>query len=43
MIGDLTDSPEPMEIKLFSPDPELLKDWGPKVAEKVKKIKAWWM
>jgi multidrug efflux pump subunit AcrB len=28
-----------MEIKLFSPDPELLKDWGPKIAEKVKKIK----
>jgi CzcA family heavy metal efflux pump len=39
MIGDLTDSPEPMEIKLFSPDPNLLKDWGPKVAERVKKIK----
>ncbi len=39
MIGDLTDSPEPMEIKLFSPDPNLLKDWGPKIAEKVKKIK----
>ncbi len=39
MIGDLTDSPEPMEIKLFSQDPNLLKDWGPKVAEKVKKIK----
>ncbi len=39
MIGDLTNSPEPMEIKLFSPDPELLKDWGPKIAEKIKKIK----
>jgi len=39
MIGDLTDSPEPMEIKLFSPDPNLLKNWGPKVAERVKKIK----
>jgi CzcA family heavy metal efflux pump len=39
MIGDLTDSPEPMEIKLFSPDPKLLKDWGPKIAERVKKIK----
>ena len=39
MIGDLTDSPEPMEIKLFSPDPNLLKDWGPKIADKVKKIK----
>ncbi|HLK22388.1 MAG TPA: efflux RND transporter permease subunit [Bryobacteraceae bacterium] len=39
MIGDLTDSPEPMEIKLFSPDPNLLKDWGPKIAEKIKKVK----
>jgi CzcA family heavy metal efflux pump len=39
MIGDLTSSPEPMEIKLFSPDPDLLKTWGPKIAENVKKIK----
>ncbi len=38
MIGDLTGSPEPMEIKLFSQDPALLKVWGPKVANKVKKI-----
>jgi len=37
-IGDLTSSPEPMEIKLFSPDPDLLKKWGPKVAEQVKKV-----
>jgi len=37
-IGDLTSSPEPMEIKLFSPDPALLKKWGPKIAERVKKI-----
>jgi CzcA family heavy metal efflux pump len=39
MIGDLTSSPEPIEIKLFSPDPELLKKWGPKVADRIKKIK----
>jgi len=39
MIGDLTDSPEPMEIKLFSQDAELLKEWGPKIGEKVKKVK----
>ena len=39
MIGDLTDSPEPMEIKLFSQDPKLLAEWAPKVADKVKKIK----
>jgi CzcA family heavy metal efflux pump len=38
MIGDLTGSPEPMEIKLFSQDPALLKTWAPKVAAKVKKI-----
>jgi multidrug efflux pump subunit AcrB len=39
MIGDLTDSPEPMEIKLFSQDPDLLKQWAPKVSDQVKKIK----
>jgi len=39
MIGDLTSSPEPIQIKLFSPDPELLKKWAPKIAEKIKKIK----
>ncbi len=38
-IGDLTSSPEPIEIKLFSPDLELLKKWAPKVADKIKKIK----
>jgi CzcA family heavy metal efflux pump len=37
-IGDLTSSPEPMEIKLFSPDPVLLAKWGPKVADTVKKV-----
>jgi CzcA family heavy metal efflux pump len=39
MIGDLTSSPEPIEIKLFSPDPALLKQWAPKVAAKIKAIK----
>ena len=38
-IGDLTSSPEPIEIKLFSDNPALLKTWGPKIAEKIKKIK----
>jgi CzcA family heavy metal efflux pump len=38
MIGDLAGSPEPIEIKLFSPDPDLLKTWGPKVADKIKTI-----
>jgi CzcA family heavy metal efflux pump len=39
MIGDLTSSPEPVEIKLFSPDQPLLSEWAPKVAEAIKKIK----
>ena len=29
MIGDLTSAPEPVEIKLFSPDPALLREWAP--------------
>jgi CzcA family heavy metal efflux pump len=37
MIGDLTSSPEPIEIKLFSQDPDLLKKWAPKIGEKLKK------
>jgi CzcA family heavy metal efflux pump len=38
MIGDLTSAPEPVAIKLFSPDPELLQAWAPKVADTIKKI-----
>jgi multidrug efflux pump subunit AcrB len=38
-IGDLTSSPEPIEIKLFSPDLTALKKWAPKVADRLKKIK----
>ena len=38
MIGDLTSSPEPIEIKLFSQDPALLKVWGPKIGDRIKKI-----
>jgi CzcA family heavy metal efflux pump len=38
MIGDLSSSPEPIEIKLFSPDPKLLEKWGPKIAERIKKV-----
>jgi multidrug efflux pump subunit AcrB len=38
MIGDLQGSPEPIEIKLFSPDPALLAEWGPKVGDRIKKI-----
>ena len=38
MIGDLTSAPEPVEIKLFSEDVGLLRDWGPRVAEAIGKI-----
>jgi multidrug efflux pump subunit AcrB len=36
MIGDLTSAPEPIQIKLFSPDPHLLAEWAPKVADAIK-------
>jgi len=39
MIGDLTSSPEPIEIKMFAADPKLLEEWAPKVADRIKKIK----
>ncbi len=32
MIGDLTGSPEPIEIKLFSQSPDELNTWAPRVA-----------
>jgi len=38
MIGDLTSAPEPIAIKLFSQDPALLREWGPKVGEAIKKL-----
>jgi multidrug efflux pump subunit AcrB len=38
MIGDLSNSPEPIEIKLFSQDPALLKKWAAKVGDRIKKI-----
>ncbi|MFI5175087.1 MAG: efflux RND transporter permease subunit [Terriglobia bacterium] len=38
MIGDLTGAPEPIQIKLFSQDSELLRNWAPKVAEAIGKI-----
>ncbi len=38
MIGDLTSAPEPVEIKLFSQDPEVLSEWAPKLGEKLDKI-----
>ena len=38
MIGDLTGAPEPVVVKLFSDDPDLLKDWAPQVADALEKI-----
>jgi CzcA family heavy metal efflux pump len=38
MIGDLTSAPEPMVIKLFAQDPDLLQQWATSVGDTVKKI-----
>jgi CzcA family heavy metal efflux pump len=38
MIGDLTSRPEPVVIKLFNQDPDLLRSWAPKIASEIKKI-----
>lgn len=39
LIGDLTWSPQPIEVKLFSTDVEFLKRKAPEVAEQLKKVK----
>lgn len=38
MIGDLSNAPEPVQIKLFSNDPALLNEWGPRVGDTIAKI-----
>jgi len=38
MIGDLTGAPEPIQVKLFSNDPELLRQWAPQVGEALRKV-----
>ena len=38
MIGDLTSSPQPVDIKLFSEDDALLNKWAPIVGEKVSHV-----
>jgi len=38
MIGDLSNSPEPIQIKLFANDPALLQQLGPRVADAIGKI-----
>jgi len=37
MINDLTGAPQPIEIKLFSQDGNLLNQWAPKVADEIGK------
>jgi CzcA family heavy metal efflux pump len=39
MIGDLTGAPEPVVVKLFSQDPDLLTTWAPQVADALGKVK----
>ena len=39
MIGDLTGAPEPVVVKLFSQDADLLKTWAPQVAQALGKVK----
>src|SRR5262249_53702058 len=39
MIGDLTGAPEPVVVKLFAQDPELLSTWAPQVADALGKVK----
>jgi CzcA family heavy metal efflux pump len=37
-IGDLTGAPDPIQIKLFSENPDLLLAWAPKVGDAIKTI-----
>ena len=38
MIGDLTGAPQPVVVKLFSPDADLLATWAPRVADALGRI-----
>ena len=38
MIGDLSNAPEPVQIKLFSPNATDLRTWAPQVADTIGKI-----
>lgn len=38
MIGDLTNAPQPVVIKLFNEDPALLRHWAPLVGERIAKV-----
>ena len=38
MISDLTGAPQPVVVKLFSPDADLLSTWAPRVADALGRI-----
>jgi CzcA family heavy metal efflux pump len=38
MIGDLSNAPEPIQIKLFSPNQDLLNQLGPRVGDAISKV-----
>jgi multidrug efflux pump subunit AcrB len=38
MIGDLTGAPEPVVVKLFAQDPDLLATWAPQVADALENV-----
>jgi CzcA family heavy metal efflux pump len=38
MIGDLSNAPEPIQIKLFSPNQDLLNQLGPRVGDAIAKV-----
>jgi len=39
MIGDLSNAPEPIQIKVYSPDENLLTQLGPRIGDAIQKIK----
>ena len=43
MIGDLSNSPEPIQIKLFSNDRDLLLSLGPRVQQAIAKFPGSWI
>ena len=38
MISDLTGAPQPIQIKMFNPDGNLLNQWAPRVADAIGKV-----
>ncbi|HYR86157.1 MAG TPA: efflux RND transporter permease subunit, partial [Terriglobia bacterium] len=38
MIADLTGAPQPVVVKLFCPDPDMLATWAPKVADALGRV-----